>query len=183
MGNFKPRSREEDLVVQESDGEVLLYDTRSDKAFCLNQTSAEIWNACDGKNDVHEIANMISNGPNAKLNEDVVWLALDQLKQNDLLSKGSEFEKPFGGLSRRDVIKKIGLSTAMALPVVFSLVAPKPIHAQTACTPVTGGCVCAAGSGPNGALCTNVTTPCANPTCRCFKANNSGGAGSGNCVP
>jgi hypothetical protein len=180
---MKPKSRKEDLVVQEANGEVLIYDLRSDKAFCLNETSALIWNACDGSKDVHEIRIDVSKKLKKDAGDDLVWLALDQLKEQKLLSADAASESPLNGLSRREVIKKIGLTTAIALPVVFSLVAPKSVLAQTTCTPVTGGCVCAAGSGPNGQLCTSVTTPCANTACRCFKANNSGGAGSGNCVP
>ena len=43
-----PKARKENLVVQESNGEVLIYDLDTNKAFCLNETSALVWQACDG---------------------------------------------------------------------------------------------------------------------------------------
>lgn len=35
-----PTSRKEAIVVKELEGEVLIYDLRIDKAYCLNETSA-----------------------------------------------------------------------------------------------------------------------------------------------
>lgn len=164
----------------------MIYDLKSDKAFCLNQTAAHVWRTSDGERTVTEIADGISDESGAKASDEVVWLALDQLKQNNLLSNENEIRGPFANLSRREVIRKIGLSTAVALPMVLALVAPKSIVAQTTCAPLTGGCTCATqanGGGANGAVCGNVLTACANPSCRCIKANNSGNPGSGNCVP
>ena len=179
---MKPKSRKEDLVVQETGGELLIYDMRSDKAFCLNETSALVWNACDGSKDVNEIRSEVSKKLKKDAGDDLIWLALDQLKEQKLLASDAATHSTLQGLSRREVIKRIGLTSAIALPVVFSLVAPTSVLAQTTCVP-GGSCVCAAGSGPNGQLCTSVTTPCTSPVCRCFKVNNSGGVGSGSCVP
>ncbi len=50
-----PKARKENLVVQELDGEVLIYDLNTNKAFCLNEASALVWQACDGNKDVSEI--------------------------------------------------------------------------------------------------------------------------------
>lgn len=44
----KPKSRRENIVVQEFDDEVLIYDLERDRAFCLNKTSAVVWRACNG---------------------------------------------------------------------------------------------------------------------------------------
>lgn len=35
--NLNPLSRKNDLVVQELDGEVMIYDLNANKAFCLNK--------------------------------------------------------------------------------------------------------------------------------------------------
>ncbi|HZH35571.1 MAG TPA: hypothetical protein VEX64_12070 [Pyrinomonadaceae bacterium] len=37
-----PKARENDLVVQELKDEVLIYDLKINKAYCLNETSAAI---------------------------------------------------------------------------------------------------------------------------------------------
>jgi hypothetical protein len=120
----KPLSRKEDLVVQELNGEVLIYDLRKNKAFCLNETSALVWQACDGNNSISDIGEKIGS-------EDIVWLALDELKKERLIEDGTSPASKFNGMSRRDVIKKIGIGSVIALPVVASLVAPAAAHAQS----------------------------------------------------
>lgn len=130
----KPLSRQDNLVVQELDGEVLIYDLDKNKAFCLNETSTLVWQLCDGNNSVTEISESIGKKLNAPANEDLVWLAIDQLKKEKLLANGEEFESTFKGMNRRQVIKKIGLGTAVALPVVSAMVAPTAANAASGCT-------------------------------------------------
>ena len=43
MKEITPRSRRNDLVVQEMDGEILIYNLTENKAFSLNETSALVW--------------------------------------------------------------------------------------------------------------------------------------------
>ncbi len=74
-----PKAREENLVVQEFDGEVLIYDLNTNKAFSLNETSSLVWQLCDGDNSVSEISESISRKLDSPANEDLVWLALEQL--------------------------------------------------------------------------------------------------------
>src|SRR4051812_10883764 len=82
-----PHAREEGLVIQELPDELLVYDLDRHKAHCLNHTAAFIWKRCDGKTTVAEIAARISKEFNARADEEVVWLALDQLEKTDLLRK------------------------------------------------------------------------------------------------
>ncbi len=72
----KPQGRQDNLVVQELNGEVLIYDLKVNKAFCLNDTSAQVWQACDGTKSVTEISQLISKEQNSLVDEDFVWLAL-----------------------------------------------------------------------------------------------------------
>lgn len=51
-----PVRRNAELVVQERDNETLLYDMKTHKAFCLNETSSLIWEHCDGKTNADEFA-------------------------------------------------------------------------------------------------------------------------------
>lgn len=177
-----PLSRQENLVVQEIDGEVLIYDLKENKAFCLNETSALVWQSCDGKRTIAEISDIVGKQLNAKANEDIVWLALDQLSKENLIQNAEIPNGKFSGLSRREVIKKVGLASAIGLPLVATLVAPMAIHANSSC--ITGNfCTCAAGSGPNGSPCTVVLVPCADSNCVCLKTNNSGNSTSGSCIP
>src|SRR5438552_16100347 len=135
MKKDRPQSRKQNLVEQEVDGELLIYDLETNKAFCLNQTSALVWQACDGKRTIAEIGDVLGKQLNTQTNEDIVWLALDQLSKQKLIDPPVDLVNKFQGMSRREVIKKIGIGSMIALPVVASLVAPRSIHAQSALLP------------------------------------------------
>lgn len=132
-----PVARKNDLVVQEVTDEVLVYDLSSNKAHCLNETSALVWKSCDGTNSVADIAKLVGSTTGSNVSEDFIWLAIDQLNESDLLEQ--EISSNFAGQSRRDVIKKIGLASMIALPIIASLVAPSNALAAGSCNCVTPG--------------------------------------------
>ena len=80
-----PKSRSTNIVVQELKDEVLIYDLDKNKAYCLNETSALVWQLCDGKNTASEISDKISTQLRTLVSEDLVWLALDQFSKDGLL--------------------------------------------------------------------------------------------------
>ena len=126
-----PVARKTGLVIQEVPDEVLVYDLDTNKAHCLNRTAAMVWRSCDGTRSVSDIAAHLGTVSGETVTDDLVWLAIDQLNANDLLEKKMSAE--FNGLSRRDVIKRIGLSSMIALPVIASLVAPPSAMAAASC--------------------------------------------------
>jgi hypothetical protein len=176
---FTPKSREKNLVVQELDGEVLIYDLNKNKAVCLNKTSALVWQACDGSRTIADIGDVVGRQLNSQVNEDIVWLALDQLSKENLVEKQTETKDKFNGLSRREVIRKVGLASVIALPLVTSLVAPKAIHAASNCV-AGGSCTCQGPNGGAGNVCTATASTC-NTGCVCRFANN--GNTNGVCAP
>lgn len=178
--NFTPKSRKENLVIQELEGEVLIYDLEKNKAFCLNETSALVWQSCNGSRTIADISSMVGKQLNSQVNEDIVWLALDQLSKENLVEKQTPLENKFNGLSRREVIKKAALGTVIALPIVTSLVAPLAVHANSACT--GGVCNCDVTMGTaNGEICVSTISPCTDTNCRCQRTNQGNAAGT--CVP
>jgi hypothetical protein len=154
-----PKGRENDIVIQQLNDEVLIYDLTTSKAFCLNETSAAIWNLCDGESSVSDITKQLSKQLKSPVTEDFVWLALDGLKKENLIENETQMSTPFEGLSRREVIRKVGIGSMIALPMISSLIAPTAAHAQSA-----GGALAA-----NGAACTAdnncSSTCCAGGTC------------------
>lgn len=140
-----PKSRSSNLVVQELENEILIYDLNNNQAFCLNETSASVWAMCDGENSITDISEAISKKLKTKVSEEFVWLALDKLKSINLLDESKLFEIKFNRLSRREVIKKAGLASTVALPLIASVVAPSAAMAQSgACGSVGQSC---SGSG------------------------------------
>jgi hypothetical protein len=138
-----PKARREGLVVQELSGEVLVYDRDSNKAHCLNSTAALVWQYCDGETSVSQIARAIEGKINAPVDEDIVWLGVEQLNKSKLLRERAAVPGHKSRLSRRDVMKRIGLAAAVSLPVVTSIMAPTAAQAAN-CLPSGSGCTSSA---------------------------------------
>jgi hypothetical protein len=147
-GQIKPQARKQGLVVQRVQDEVLVYDRDRHKAHCLNETAAAVWTHCDGKTTVDEMSRMLEKELNGPIDKDVLGFGLDQLEKAQLLegpiSRASNRET----ISRREVMRRIGVGAAVALPLVTSIIAPR---AAAAANCKTTGQAC---SG-NGQCCSN----------------------------
>ncbi len=143
-----PLARKDGLVVQELPDEVLIYDLDRHKAHCLNPTAALVWNHCDGQMTMTEMIGILKEETHSPIDEDVVWLALDQLAKTHLLSEQVIRPTGSGKLNRRDVMRRIGWAAAVALPLVTSIVAPSAVQAVTCRAPgqpCTTGVQCCSG--------------------------------------
>ena len=148
-----PQARTEGLVVRELPDEVLVYDLERHKAHCLNQTAAAVWRHCDGATTPSEIGFRLAQEFGTPVEEDVVWLALDQLTSLRLLEV--PVVRP-NGLSRTQLVKRAGVvAAAITLPAAVSMVAPTAAHAGT--------CTC------NSTTCSGSTecAPCSNQGAGC----------------
>ena len=144
---FFPASRREGIISKQVDGELLVYDRTRDQAHCLNESAAAIWRLCDGRTSVPEIARRlgvvegsgresVGGGQTAVggIDEQVVWLGLDELRRKHLLEEPAtwpQLQLGIGSMSRREAVRRIGLGAAIALPVVISITAPTPAQAGT----------------------------------------------------
>ena len=153
VGTTLPLSRVKELVVQETNDEILVYDLKIDKAHHLNETTAMIWKHCDGKTSSETVRNALSEKLKTKIEDDFIWVALKQLDDANLLEEGLDNEN-YQKLSRRKVLQKYALPT-LAIPVVMSLVTP--VSAQM------GSCV------PEEGICTAPMDCCAGLTCNAFE--------------
>ncbi|HSP63586.1 MAG TPA: PqqD family peptide modification chaperone [Pyrinomonadaceae bacterium] len=143
-----PKARKDHVIIREFGDEVLLYDRSRDKALCLNRTAALVWKHCDGRTSIEQITNRlgkeISREFETPIDERLVWYAIRQLKREHLLEDPVEIRRGVpasmkGHLNRRQVIRTLGLTTIVALPLVSSIIAPKAAQAAT-CLP--GGAAC-----------------------------------------
>lgn len=149
--NTNPIARKINVVVQEMPDEVLVFDMNSNKAHCLNASAAFVWKACNGQNSVADIAREFELTGTGSVTEDFIWLAIDQLQENSLLE--NEMAPRFEGQSRRQVIKKIGLASMVAVPVIASLVAPQNALAVGSCGCISDGDCFAQSGCPSTVLC------------------------------
>ena len=152
-----PRFCADGLVIHELPDEVLVYDKVRDQAHCLNQTAALVWRACDGKLAPREIASKLTKQLAVAVPEDVVLLALAQLKEIHLLEQRGPTS--FAGLSRRQMTRSLGLTAAVALPVITSILVPTPARAATCiapgqpCSPLQLCCTSCNPGAPGGPKC------------------------------
>jgi len=121
-----PRAVTEHLVIRELDDETLVYDTQRDEAHCLNQTSALVWELCDGKTTPNQAARSLQGKLGADIDSDFVWLAVKQLQKFHLVERATKSPS----VSRRDVVLKYA-PAALAIPVIFSIVAPLAVQAAS----------------------------------------------------
>lgn len=164
-----PVARTASLIVKEVDGETLVYDLKTDKAHCLNDTAARVWKNCDGRKTVKEIAAVLSAKSNSSVKDEVVWLALDQLEKFKLLEDAPAKPAVFAGMTRRQMVARLGIA-AVALPAIISIVSPT---AQAAASGATGSCCinpndCASNQcdqdPKNGPFCNGVGSPPGTPS-------------------
>jgi len=148
-GTFVPITRKNDIVVQKLKDETLIYDLKSNKAFCLNETSALVWQLCDGKRSVVDISDEMSKILKTLVSEDLVGLSVDQFRRDELLENGDQIISNLTGLSRRELIRKVGFATVIAMPIVSSIVAPNASMAQS----MSGGALFATCTGAGQGTC------------------------------
>ncbi len=165
--NINPKSRQEELVVQELADEVLVYDLKKHKAFCLNHTAAFVWQHSDGQTPVAQIAYLLQKKLRTPVDESVVWFALERLEKDGLLENKVAAPLMFAGMNRRELIKTLGKSAAVALPLVMMITAPHAANAASTCASSGEACTRPCCSG----------LVCTNGTC-----GTDGGGGGGGCV-
>jgi len=133
MGNHHTPSRTHNqIATQQVGAETLLYDQRRHMAFCLNRSSALVWQLCDGQRTVAQIAAAASLELNAPLSEDLVLFALDQLRTDGLIEPCAQ-PAPAPPMSRRTLLHRLGAGGAMLLPAISSIVAPTAAQAYSGC--------------------------------------------------
>lgn len=148
---FRPRARTDNLVVRELPEEVLVYDLGRHAAVCLNRTAALVWKRCDGRTSVGELSRALA----AELRteggaEELVWLALEQLGRDCLLEGRVARPAALRGVTRRELVRRLGLGAVAALPLVTSILAPTAAQAASCKEP---GASCAAPAECCSGLC------------------------------
>jgi len=143
-----PKARKRRLLVERLDGELLVYDLDSHKAHCLNITAALIWGRCDGRTSIKDMARSLEEESGTRMDEAIILYGIEQLEKARLLVEGG---RRANKTSRRDLMRRLGSAAAAALPLVISVVAPRPIEA--------GSCVALGGMG------CNINKPCCSGVC------------------
>ncbi|MDP2956863.1 MAG: hypothetical protein Q8N53_10630, partial [Longimicrobiales bacterium] len=154
-----PQARTDGLLVEEMDGETLVYDLQTHAAHCLNPAATLVWRRSDGRTTVRAMVPFLGE-VGLPEEESLVWMALSRLDEAGLVGSVT-LPGPKGSFSRKDVLRVLGAAAAMTLllPAVDSVVAPLAAAAAScislaACTALPKT---ACGGLP---ICTNKTLCC-----------------------
>lgn len=129
-----PKARDEGLLVERVDHELVIYDEVGKVAHCLSQDVASVWEVCDGQASEADIATRLGLAPST------VAQAVSELRESGLLDGAS-------GYSRREAAKRMAAvgGAALAAPaLMYSMPVPA---AAAACSKHIATCVTSEGGG------------------------------------
>jgi PqqD family protein of HPr-rel-A system len=157
------------LLRHRLDEQVLIYDPRDDRVHLLDPTTACVLELLEeGGHSMAGIISELSRRLDVGPSEELVTLAIDELRKADLLDKDTATLPALGDVTRREALRKVGLTGAAALliPAIATLTATSA-SAQASgasCVHNGGACTTQADCCP-GCNCTGNPKTCSGPTC------------------
>lgn len=154
-----PKARHDDLITTKVGDETVIYDIYASKAYCLNQLTTLVWNACDGHNDIDSLLNQAKQSGLPDVTEDLIREAIVVLFEANLLIEASDDKEKDTRFTRREALQLMGSGTIASLPLLTAIVV------QPALAGISEACL----------TVTNCSQPCINPfKTRCFDGNGCG---------
>jgi hypothetical protein len=137
------RFQQRKLIARTIGDELLLFDEETSAAHCLNGIAGEMWMACEGRSSAASVTEFLRpRWPD--IEEEVVWASLSKLAAAGLLEETTVLENISAG--RRDLIRKLGFTAAVALPIaITSVLIPTAAAAASPCGHLLSPC---GGSNP-----------------------------------
>src|SRR5581483_1616438 len=113
---MRPLARTADLLTEELDDELLVYDQDRDTACRLNATAAIVWRSADGERTIDELVEVLRGELGDVADEDLVLVTLDRLEEQGLIESGyAARDVDTARLSRRRFIRRVGVVGSAAL--------------------------------------------------------------------
>jgi hypothetical protein len=114
------------LLVRKVGDEVIIYDRNTQKAHCLTNIAASVWQLWGAQKSVHEICVALEQPDEQK-----IWAILSELRSAGLLINPITRTADDNRLSRRELVKKAGVGIALAAPFLTSIIVPPPASAAS----------------------------------------------------
>ena len=140
MMNSLPRVRA-GLLRHELDGQVLIYDARDDRVHLLDTTTGHVFELLEqGEKSREGIVSALATRMNTLESESLLQLSIEELRKANLLETGPALPA-LSDISRRDLLRKVGLvgAAALAIPAIATLTATSA-YAQASC--IANGQLC-----------------------------------------
>ncbi len=143
--DVRPIASTDGIIVEELDGELLIYDTGRDKAHCLNPAAATVWKHCDGRSTVEELQALIAPDAGAADSRAMIVGCLRDFQSRHLVTGTDGWLDSERQVSRRELLKRVSVTAAVVIlvPLVTTIVVPTPAAAAS-CLP--NGSPCATNS-------------------------------------
>lgn len=121
--SYKPRV---DVITQELDGELVIYDEKSVQCHVLNPAAAIVWRHGGGEVSIDELAVAVAMSTDLPEEREIPLVALEELNKAGLLDG-----EPIIHASKRNQDRRRMFITAAGLTFVASLLTPIPAMAQS----------------------------------------------------
>jgi hypothetical protein len=138
------RFQKKKLIARRIGDELLLFDEETSTAHCLNGIAGEMWMACERQCSAVEVADVLRpRWPD--MQKEVVRASLSHTAAAGLLEETKDQETI--SMSRRELVRKLGITAAAVLPIVVTSVLIPPAAAAASC-------------GGLGSVCGEARPPC-----------------------
>jgi len=127
-----PRSVRQHISIQQIGAETLVYDELRHKAFCLNESSSVIWRLANGEHTVAQMRVAASADLKSEVSEEFVLFALEQLRGDGLIEPYSTVAAG-PAISRRALLRTLGVRGALLVPMIAAVMAPPAAQAYNGC--------------------------------------------------
>ena len=130
---MKPVARVSSMLIEDLDGEFVIYDQAHDLAHTLNRTASIVWRNCDGTRTVSEVAAVLQSEGIAAADDDLVRLSIDHLAAAGLMEATESRGPAETRLARRQLLERVGVvgTGSLVLPAVETLTAPRAVAATS----------------------------------------------------
>lgn len=144
--SYRPLARKKDLLTAKLEGEIVVLDTKTNRAVGLNSSMALIWRHCDGETTVAQIVDVLRQKLHPSADETSVWHALKKLQKAKLLEEGVPIPERVNSPSRRELFKVLGVGvgaiTVMLIPTPAGAVSCVAKGASCLVLPCCSGEMC-----------------------------------------
>jgi len=132
------RFKQRKLIARRIGDELLLFDEETSTAHCLNEMASDMWMACERESSALGVTDVLRpRWPD--MDEEVVMASLNQMANAGLLGETKDQQNI--SMSRRELVRKLGFTAAVVLPIVVtSVLVPPAAAAASPCGHLLAAC-------------------------------------------
>lgn len=130
---MNPVAKRDGILHTEIAGEVVIFDSQQQTYSGLNETAGLVWLHADGTKSVADLAQVVRREIDPAADEDVVWIALQELGAVGLLETDLSRMEHDPSAARRRFLGRVARAGALAalVPAVSTITAPTAAYAAS----------------------------------------------------